>query len=252
MLKVYLVQMESRPLDKFFNMEKARKLIENAHTEAGGLILLPEMFATGFIPERSLDTAEYFEQDKAGATSGFLSDMAKKTGCTILGGGVCRKNQSVTNHIGFFDHNSHSEICGYDKIHLFFSERKNLVAGDNVVTHKLNNFNIAPSICFDLRFPEFFQTARRNGANLFAIEAAWPDSRIAHWDALLKARAIENQAFVAAVNCVSEDRTYSGNSQVISPTGEILAKAERFKEMVISATIDIDAVSKCRSEFPLF
>ena len=89
------------------------------------------------------------------------------------------------------------------------------------------------------------------GANLFTVQAAWPEKRITHWNALLKARAIENQAYVAAVNCISSDKNYTGNSQIINPLGEVVAQAPASEESVISARIDTETVKKYRKEFPV-
>jgi predicted amidohydrolase len=83
------------------------------------------------------------------------------------------------------------------------------------------------------------------------VQAAWPQERILHWNTLLKARAIENQAYVAAVNCVSPDGKYTGNSQIINPQGEVIAQAESGKECVISASLDMESLLKYRKVFPV-
>ncbi len=106
-------------------------------------------------------------------------------------------------------------------------ESDHYAAGDDVVLFQWDRFTVCTLICYDLRFPEIFRRAVRRGANLFIVMANWPQTRISHWTALLKARAIENQAYVAGVNRIGKDpmHAYSGGSLIIDPRGEVLADA---------------------------
>ncbi|HKG80277.1 MAG TPA: nitrilase-related carbon-nitrogen hydrolase, partial [Pyrinomonadaceae bacterium] len=112
-------------------------------------------------------------------------------------------------------------------------------------------FTVSPFICYDLRFPEIFRAAVFQGAQLFVVIANWPASRVRHWITLLKARAIENQAYVMGVNRCGNDPklSYSGHSMIIDPRGEVLADASEV-EGVISAEIDAEALAQYRREFP--
>lgn len=252
MLKVYLVQMESIPGNRDANLQKAASLVEEAKPQAGSLILFPEMFSTGYTPEKAEQIAEYFDDSaELGPTAKFLTDLANRTHCTVFGGGTCIKDGKYTNHVGCFVSGQPHETAGYDKVHPFFPEQNDYTPGQVVTLFKINNINVAPSICFDLRFPELYRDAVRKGAEFFTVQAAWPAKRRDHWEALLKARAIENQAFVAAVNCVTKDGAFSGNSQIVSPTGEVIVQAESGKECVVCADIDIDILEKYRREFPV-
>lgn len=259
MLKVYLVQMESKPNQVQENLNKARTLIETAAPDAGSLILLPEMFATGYLPAQAKEIAQSFDQGRQGEVSLFLSNLAQTTRCFIFGGCTKIAGDRYTNHTGIFTPDSDGEAAGYDKIHPFFPEQEHYTAGERITLFKINDFTIAPSICFDLRFPEQYRDSMKAGADLFAIQAAWPAIRKDHWETLLKARAIENQCYVAAVNCVAHfsngteitDKVYSGDSQILSPLGEILAIAPAGKECVVSAELNIEPLRQYRQKFPV-
>ena len=129
------------------------------------------------------------------------------------------------------------------------NEDKYFVGGEDISSVKINNFFISTFICYDLRFPEIFQAASKN-SNVIVVAANWPSARKNHWLTLLKARAIENQVYIVAVNCfgIQNDNTYSGDSCIISPHGDIilgLLEDETLK------TIDIeDDVEEYRRKYP--
>ncbi len=216
------------------------------------LILYPEMFATGYIPERAEELAEDLETGSA-PTAQMLSGLVKETNCFILGGGMHRTANGFTNRICLYGPaKATDKQIYYDKVHPFFPEQKEFTAGKGVTLFKIQDLALATAICYDLRFPEEFRKGRANGAQAFTVQASWPAVRNEHWETLLRARAIENQAYVLAVNNVSADGTYIGNSQVIAPDGECIVKAEAKKEQVVSAEISASVVEKIRKEFPIF
>ena len=265
MLEIFLVQMEVAPNDKAKNFAKVEALTQGIRKETGsltgdadaGLIVLPEMFATGYLPLHPESAAEDFSCDSAGETAHFLHKLANRTGCAVMGAGISGKDTCdirtapLTNHASVYMPGNATEYAHYDKRKPFFMEQEKFCAGENINLFKINEWTIAPTICFDLRFPELYRDAVKAGANLFTVQAAWPEARINHWNILLKARAIENQAYVAAVNCVSPDGMYTGNSQIINPQGEVIAQAESGKECVISASLDMESLLKYRKVFPV-
>ena len=175
-----------------------------------------------------------------------------------MGAGISGKDAAydirtvpLTNHSSVYMPGNATEYAHYDKRKPFFMEQGKFCAGNDANLFKINEWTIAPTICFDLRFPELYREAVKAGANLFTVQAAWPEARINHWNTLLKARAIENQAYVAAVNCVSPDGKYTGNSQIINPQGDVIAQAEAGKECVISAPLDMDFLLNYRKVFPV-
>ena len=255
MLDIFLIQTEVVPNDKAKNFAKVEALTrgikKDEHDPVKGLIVLSEMFATGYLPLHPEKAAEDFSSADAGETAKFLYQLAPRTGCTVMGSGIAAGTHALTNHTSVYTAQSKREFARYDKRKPFFMEQGKFIGGSNVSLFKINEWQVAPTVCFDLRFPEIYRDAVKFGANLFTVQAAWPEKRIAHWNALLKARAIENQAYVAAVNCISSDKNYTGNSQIINPLGEVVAQAPASEESVISARIDTETVKKYRKEFPV-
>ena len=255
MLKVYLVQMDSAKGSKSENIARAKAMILDAHPAEGSIILLPEMFATGYIPANLDSAAEDFSTNTAGETARMLSEIADATSCTIMGAGITRSPNGFYNHVSVYAPQAPKERCGYDKMNLFFPERDDFTPGASVNLFALLDWKIASFICYDLRFPEIFREATKQGANLITIQAAWPAKRRAHWETLLKARAIENQVYIAAVNAVSTQPgtkvPLAGTSLIISPNGDVIAEGTTNKEMVISAELDLLAERNYRKSFPV-
>lgn len=251
MLKVHLVQMESAAGEQDLNLKRARDLVLEAGIDQDSLVIFPEMFSTGYIPQDTEMFKEDFNGDNPGKTAKFLAQLARETKCHILGAGICRREGLPTNHASLYSWDFPSEKSYYDKIHLFFPEQSRFAAGEKINLFKINGLTIAPSICYDLRFPELYRQATMQGAELLTIQAAWPAKRRSHWESLIRARAIENQAFVAAVNCITPDGSFTGNSMIVNPLGETIAEAESGKECILSALIDPAEVKSCRSDFPV-
>ena len=172
-----------------------------------------------------------------------------------MGAGITRASHGFYNHISIYNPHEAQEFCGYNKMNLFFPEKESFKAGEKVNLFKFNNWTIASFICYDLRFPEIFREATKKGANLITIQAAWPAKRRAHWETLLRARAIENQVYIAAVNAVSENPDQklplAGTSLIISPNGDILAEGPTQNEVIISAELDLQAERDYRKSFPV-
>ena len=144
-------------------------------------------------------------------------------------------------------------LVRYSKIHPFSygGETEQYAAGKDVLTYRLGEFLVAPFVCYDLRFPEVFRHAVKKGAQLYTVIANWPEPREAHWLALLKARAIENQAFVLGVNRCGRDPklAYSGRGQIVDPRGQVLADGGG-SEGVFGAEIDLGSLLSYRKDFP--
>jgi predicted amidohydrolase len=147
-------------------------------------------------------------------------------------------------------------LCGaYRKVHLFrlMDEEKYLAPGEECVNLDLPWGRTGLAICYDLRFPELFRTYALAGARLMLIPAEWPHPRREHWRTLLRARAIENQCFVAACNRIGATgaSTFFGASTVIDPWGETLVEAGEI-ETLLTVTIDTDLVESVRRRIPVF
>ena len=259
MLDIYLVQMEVVEGQKPLNFGKVRELTrairKNVFDPIPGLIVLPEMFATGYMPLHPEIMAEDFSTCDSGDTATFLSRLANDTGCTIMGGGIAIAPQTgprpkLLNHCSIYKPGSQAESAHYDKCHPFFMEQAKFIKGESVSLFKIGRWSIAPTICFDLRFPELYRDAVKLGAQVITVQAAWPAERIEHWKILLQARAIENQVYIAAVNCVGNSK-YGGCSMVISPKGDIMESADGTQNGIVHARVISNEQLIYRHKFPV-
>ena len=255
MLDIYLIQMTVTPNDKAKNFAKVLELTESIRKEAEapvkGLIILPEMFATGYLPLHPENAAEDFSSSSSGETAYFLNKLATETGCAVMGAGIATSDEKLFNHSSVYLPDSPDEYASYDKRRPFFMEQGKFSSGESVNLFKLYGWNTASTICFDLRFPELYRDAVKAGAKLITVQAAWPKARIMHWKTLLQARAIENQVYIAAVNCTSQDGTYNGCSMIIDPKGEIIAQAQTESDEVVYARIESIPQEEYRKQFPV-
>ena len=218
--------------EKGANLAKIRHLLTAANPKPRTLVVLPEMCLTGFTMADIEDTGES------------LAELSK--GIRILAG-IKRNNR---NEAVLFENGR--EVARYAKIHSFKFAGENVVAGTEPVVVDCGEFKLAPAICYDLRFPELFRACVWRGANLFAVIANWPTERLDHWLTLLKARAIENQAYVIGVNRCGRDPNfeYPGHSQVVNPSGEVLTEAGE-DEGFVKAELDLLELQTCRQKFPV-
>jgi omega-amidase len=234
--------------DKAANHARVAALLDGTKLPPGSLLLLPEMFSTGFSM-----AVERVREEPERLSERFLAHLARERGLTVLGGVVTTAADGRgRNEALAFDPDGR-EVARYAKLHPFSygGEPKHYAAGEAIVTFDWSGCIVAPFVCYDLRFPEAFRAAVRRGTQLFAVIANWPREREAHWITLLRARAIENQAYVAGVNrCGSDPRLgYSGRSLIIDPRGEILAEAGP-DAAVIQAEVDLEALAAYRRAFP--
>ncbi len=223
-MNLVAVQLDIAWEDQQTNFAGVRALLAEAPPEKGSLILLPEMFASGF----SMDISRIAEAP-GGPTEGFLAEIAQAYGSFVLGGMVSQTPAGRGRNEAVAFGPDGLRIARYAKLHPFSyaKETDYFDSGDEIVTFPCGDFTVAPFVCYDLRFPEVFRAAVRQGATLFPVIANWPQARAAHWPALLRARAIENQAYVVGVNRCGNDPNvgYAGDSILFDPKGECLAEA---------------------------
>jgi len=247
-MQVIAVQHDVAWEDKLANHARVKQLLAGVAIEPGALVVLPEMFATGF----SMDV-ERIADGPDGPTYPFLAQTARELKVFVVAGVVARGADGRGRNEAVVFGPDGREDARYCKLHPFsFSgEAKHYAAGSEIVVFECGGFRVAPFVCYDLRFPEIFRRATRRGAQLFVVIAEWPQERDAHWQALAKARAIENQAYVVAVNRTGRDPKlgYIGHSQIIDPRGEILAAAGE-REEVIQADLTLEPLLEYRRRFP--
>lgn len=246
-LKVAAIQMDIIWENKRENFLKLDKLFEGLN--GVDLVILPETFATGFTMK-----SEKFSESSCGETEEFLLQWAEKLDALLVGGWIeSNPNGNPFNTVSLV--NPSGEISRYRKIHPFSygGEDKTFSSGNKIIQVEWNGFKITPFICYDLRFPEIFRRVVGN-TDLFIIPANWPSPRIHHWLTLLKARALENQAYVVGVNRVGVAGTirklyHNGYSGLFHPFGgDTILGSEREEVLVFS--LDLDELKKVREEFP--
>ena len=244
-MKIALVQYSPVWENKSVSMEKLKSLL--AQTDAIDLLIFPEMTLTGFTM-KSNDFAEELE----GESYIFFSSLAKEKKCAILFGMIekgKKKNFNTLVHLN----NQGKIISTYRKIHPFSYSTEDVFygKGKNTVVTKVKGIKIGLSICYDLRFPELYRFYAKEKVHLIVDIANWPDTRIEHWRTLLKARAIENQCYVAGVNRVGNDPKlhYNGFSSVFDPMGKEIVAVEN-EEKVIVAEMDKTYVDEVRFKLP--
>lgn len=243
-MRVACCQFDIKWEDKPANYARVERLVRDAKLARETLLLLPEMFATGFTMN-----AGAIAEPTDGPTSRFVADLAKANGIYVLAGVVA---DGPRNEAWLFSPSGELSYR-YAKIHPFTpgGESKHYLAGQTPSAFEVNGWRVSTAICYDLRFPEMFRKSAVRDAPLICVIASWPIMRDEHWMALLKARAIENQAYVAGNNRCGRDPNfaYSGRSQIISPLGEILADAGS-DETIISAELDRESMQSYRAKLP--
>lgn len=222
--------------------------IASAAASGARLLLLPEMFPCGF----SMNTARVAEPPE-GPSTRFLREQSARHGLWLAGSVPERPPESDRPYNTLLVAGPQGELHRYRKIHpfTFAREHEHYAPGDRHVTVEIEGVRFTLFVCYDLRFAdEFWATAR--DTDCYLVPANWPERRRRHWMSLLAARAIENQAYVAAVNRVGtgDGLTYSGDSHVVDPWGEVLASAAS-QETLLLAEIDPARVREARSTFPV-
>jgi predicted amidohydrolase len=232
------------------NFACARTLIEEAARRGSDLIVLPELWDTSYVLDRA---AEFGGAVQAGRFVE-VAALARTHKLHVFGSMLEWDGRAAANCAVWFTPTG--EIAGvYRKIHLFrlMQEEKYLVAGDQPVVLDLPWGKTGLAICYDLRFPELFRRYALDGAVLVVIPAQWPQPRIGHWQTLLRARAIENQMFVAACNRVGQegDTRFGGLSVLIDPWGAPFVEGGE-SAVLLTAEIDLAQVEQARRHIPVF
>lgn len=209
------------------------------------LIVLPEMFTTGFAMEAA---GQSLAEDVLIA---WLRDKAQQTDALMAGSAAISSKQETVNR--FFLVEPQGTVHFYDKRHLFrmADEHHHYQPGNRRAIVEWRGWRILPLVCYDLRFPVWSRNL--NDYDLALYVANWPAPRSLHWQTLLAARAIENQAYVAGCNRVGTDgngQHYRGDSRVINPQGEVIATAEAHQATRIDAELSLSALKEYRETFP--
>lgn len=260
MTKVALAQMVSSA-NVQENMQNIEHLLFQAREEEASLVLLPENCA--FMGRHERDKLAIAEVYGQGPIQDTISQLAKKLGLWIIAGTLpIKANDSKIRAACLVYDEKGICVARYDKIHLFdvivspkeaHQESATIERGDQVVVVDTPVGKIGLSVCYDLRFPELYQQLLAQGAQLFTVPSAFTAvTGLAHWEVLLRARAIENLSFVLAANQGGQHengRATYGHSMVVEPWGQILARREKGVG-IVTADIDLSRLQHLRKTFP--
>lgn len=243
-MKITLIQQNIIWADPKANTDEAERLIDSA--PGSDLYILPEMFSTGFCtsPEGIAEPVEASSLE-------WMKECAGKRHCAIAGSIAVNDGGKYFNRFYFVKPDG--SFTEYDKKHLFTygGEHLRFSAGRQRVTTEYGGVRFLPQICYDLRFPVWARN--RKDYDMAIYVASWPTPRVEAWKALLKARAIENQCYVAGVNRVGSDPAcnYCGGTMLIDPYGRIVAECREGEQDMVTAEINIDELNAFRKKFPV-
>ncbi len=247
-MKIHLVQLDSAWEDVPASLARAEALLAAAPPAPGALVIFPEMFATGF----SLDLTKTCA-GPALEVETYLRGVAQRFSVAVLGGVIRPGSEGRARNEAVVFGPGGAELARYVKQRPFSGAGEDAVheRGGEVAIFAWDGLKVAPLVCYDLRFPELFRNAVRAGAELLVVIAAWPVARIEHWITLLRARAIENQAYVVGVNRTGAEPRfqYCGRSIVVDPQGQIIADAGE-GENALAAEFPSGVVREWRAQFP--
>jgi predicted amidohydrolase len=248
-MKLALLQMDIKWEDVNANLARAGGLIKDAAVKGADVAVLPEMFTTGFTMNLGA-----VEKGDEGGTHKALSSHAAEHEINIVAGysAIYPGGEKGRNLAAAYGRDG-KRIALYQKMHPFSlaEEDRHYAAGEGPVVFALNGSPSSVFICYDLRFPEAMRRVAPDVSLIFVL-ANWPSARAGHWEALLKARAIENQCFLAGVNRVGTDGNgvaHGGGSVVFGPAGETVSRGGDREEVVL-CDIDPGEAARVRAELP--
>jgi len=243
-----LVQASAITFDVTANLSHLEELLASQVSAESDLIILPEMFNTGFhvIPEK-------YAENWGLTTTRWLSQQAKNLQKPICGTFAVKENGQYFNRFVWINPNGTFQT--YNKHHLFSLGKENIAyaAGISKIRIELKGWQIMPVICFEIRFPEWCRNTKTNNYDILLVCANWPEERIAAWDTLIAARAIENSAYTVAVNrfgSAEESVFYPGHSQIIDPKGKKYIEPSAQKEGVFEHQLSYSALHDYKTKFP--
>lgn len=247
--------------DKEANIRNARSMIAEAVMRDSRLVVLPEMFNC---PYQSELFPQYAETYPAGPTIEMLAECAQRHKVILIGGSIPERDEAGNIYNTSFIFNEQGKLIGrHRKVHLFdvaikggtvFQESKTLTAGSEMTVVDTSLGKIGVAICYDVRFPELARTMVLEGAKILVYPGAFGSvTGPAHWELLMRARAIDNQVYVIgaspALNAAAEYKAY-GHSIIVDPWARVLKIADE-EETVITSQIDFRTLDRVREELPL-
>jgi omega-amidase len=253
-MKIAIAQIACAPGEPKTNLRQVRDFSTSARARGADLVVFPEMCDTGY-------TMPAIKQHATAWDTGAVPELRKfaQTLSIAIVCGVSEREGDRTYNSQVFIGPRGEILAKYRKCHLFavppVKEDECFAAGDAVSVVEFGGWRFGLSICYDLRFPEIYRAqAADKGANVFIISSAWPFVRAKHLQALLVARAIENQSYVVASNRVGTDDevTFCGSSVIIDPNGAVLDSASPDRDELIQSELSEEVIKKTRDRMPVF
>jgi predicted amidohydrolase len=248
-LTVSLAQINVRAGNPRINWDTVQERTAEAARRGSELVVFPELWDNGYALEKAKEIASQIN-------SGLFAQVAalsRSANIHILGSMLEKRGVGTYNTAALFAP-GRGVLGAYRKIHLFglMGEPQFLSPGESPLTLDAPWGTTSVAICYDLRFPELLRRYAVEGAKVLLLPAEWPVQRINHWRTLIQARAIENQYYVIACNCIGEHNgtTYGGHSMVVDPWGNLVAEAGD-GETMLTVQIDLDKVDEIRREMPV-
>ncbi len=247
-LKITIIQSNLVWENIDLNLEQFSKKISSI-SEPTDLIVLPEMFTTGFTMQ-----PEKLSESMNGKSVAWMKEQSHKKNCVVTGSFVCEENGKYYNRLVWMK--ADGSYSTYDKRHLFTmaNEDKHYTAGTKKIVEEIKGWKICPLICYDLRFPVWSRNTNSNRYDLLLYVANWPERRNHPWKILLLARSIENQCYVAGVNRVGNDGNeiyHSGDSALINFKGELISTLPAHEEGIETIALSYADLEEFRKQFPV-
>ncbi len=249
-LTLALAQMDVRPGQRDVNLGRALDLAAQAHAARADILLLPELWLDGY----DLTRAQEWASPLGEGAFAQQANLARLAQLHVAGSLLERHSRGISNTATLYSPQGEL-VAAYRKVHLFgpMHEPRHLTAGDHLCLCDTPWGPMGLAICYDLRFPEVFRTLALAGALVILLPAQWPSRRIAAWDVLTRARAIENEVYVAACNRTGRDGEvdFPGHSLIVDPWGNVRAQGDTHEQIVV-AEVDLDEIPKARRFLTVF
>uniref|UniRef100_A0A2L2YDI6 omega-amidase n=1 Tax=Parasteatoda tepidariorum TaxID=114398 RepID=A0A2L2YDI6_PARTP len=241
------------------NLNRIQKFIKEAAQNGANLVCLPECFNSPY----GVNYFKQYAENIPGETSKLLSDTAKENKVYLIGGTFPEKQDSKLYNTCLVYNPEGELIAKHQKVHLFdidipgkitFKESTALSAGNSFTMFKMGNWNVGIGICYDIRFPIMANIYAEKGCQLLVYPAAFNmTTGPAHWELLSRARAVDNQLYVATISPARDTNagyTAWGHSTLINPWGNVIATTDE-KEIILYSDIDLDYVNEVREQIPI-
>ncbi|RFU66670.1 carbon-nitrogen hydrolase family protein [Peribacillus glennii] len=247
--KVAAIQMNCELGNKKVNLERAYNLITKAVKQGAKLVVIPELFNTGYRTEEDdISLAETIP----GETTNWMAEVSKELNITLVGCIMEQGKQKGLVYDTSIVTSTEGIVGTYRKTHLWDHENIRFTKGDNLPVFELEWGNLGMQICYEVGFPEGARTLALKGADIIVYPSAFGQARLYAWELATRARALENGCYVIAANRTGTEKgetVFGGHSRIINPKGEVLIQATQENDVII-AEIDINEVVQQRREIP--